>query len=552
MDKKYISENKYRKVSSRGRKKRSENIAKKLRVINDTTNINGVAETQNVDDGKIKKEKAKRRKKGKNNKLKLSVVIIGVVLILCVVRLAIKKEDEPFFSIFGVKIDDDVIDKLDIAIVDNADVVDNNSKNVILTELNNYISGVLLKVTENYEIQYELLESLEKENNTTYLLKISEDNNLTSNVLKSRLESYTSEGSKYYENCKMIENIEEIDTKSVRISLNKEVPLFIYNLQIPIAFSTTNTGIYNVNTTRNAGNKITYIKKEYIKASVPKSISLITVKNDDEAIEMFNNGTIDMFFTDSYDISEKLGKTEVDIRSYLNGKCLFLFGNSSSEFFSKKEIRQAIAYGIDREKIRKGAYLNAGAVIDIPEIYSELKYKYDIYAAQNLLLASGYTMQNSKIIKDGEYVNLTLLVNKTDETKVKVATYIKEDLEGIGIEVEVKLLTSNEVERQIELGNYDLVLADISINESPDISFIEKYVNVSDKINEKIEQIKNTGTIEDTVKVVTELIQALSDEVGCIGIHADSTYMISKKGLNAFSNMKYMNVFTNLLLTNEN
>lgn len=545
MEKKYISENRYKKVSSDNRRKRGDNLSKNLRKQNVT-----------VDNIQVKEKKVKRSKKAKTNKkvnkLKIIFLVIIILLICCVLIFVLKEDDESFFNIFGVKVDDDVIEKLDIAIVENTDILDNNSKNVILTELNNYTSGVLLKVTENYEIQYELLESVEKENNVTYLLKISKDNNLTSNILKSRLESYTSESSKYYENCKTIENIEEIDTKTVRISLNKEVPLFIYNLQIPINFSTTNTGIYNVNTTRSASNKITYIKKENINTTVPKSISLTTVKNDDEAIEMFNNGTIDMFFTDSYDISEKLGKTEIDIRSYLNGKCLFLFGNSSSEYFSKKEIRQAIAYGIDREKIRKEVYLNAGAVIDIPEIYSELKYKYDIYAAQNILLASGYTMQNSKLIKDGKYIKLTLLVNKTDETKVKVATYIKEDLESIGIEVDVKLLTSSEIERQVEQKNYDLVLADISLNENPDISFIEKYVNVSDKINEKIEQIKNANTLEDTVKVAIELIQSLSDEVVCVGIHADSTYMISNKGLNVFSDMKYMNVFTNLLLTNEN
>lgn len=545
MEKKYISENRYKKVSSDNRRKRGDNLSKNLRRQNAA-----------VDNIQVKEKKVKRSRKAKTNKkvnkFKIILLVVIIFLICCALRYILKEDNESFFNIFGVKIEDNAIEKLDIAIVESTDVLDNNSKNVILTELNNYTSGVLLKVTENYNIQYELLENIEKENNSTYVLKISKNNDLTSNVLKSRLESYTSESSKYYENCKMIENIEEIDTKTVRISLNKEVPLFIYNLQIPINFSTTNTGIYNVNTTRSASNKITYIKKENINTTVPKSISLTTVKNDEEAIEMFNNGAIDMFFTDSYDISEKLGKTEVDIRSYLNGKCLFLFGNISSEFFSKKEIRQAIAYGIDREKIRKEVYLNAGDVIDIPEIYSEMKYKYDIYAAQNILLASGYTMQNSKLIKDGEYVKLTLLVNKTDETKVKVATYVKDDLESIGIEVDVRLLTSSEIEKQVEQENYDLVLADISLNESPDISFIEKYVNVSEKINEKLEQIKNTNTVEDTVKAVTELMQALSDEVVCVGIHADSTYMISGKGLKVFSNMKYMNVFTNLLLTNEN
>lgn len=547
MDKKYISENKYRKVASSGRKKRSENISKKLRAINGTINFSEETEPRVLNTEKKKKEK--RKKNRSSNKLTLVFVIISVILIFCAIRLASKKENESFFNIFGVKVQDENIEKLDIALVGNVDITDKNSKNVVLTELNNYTNGVLLRVTDKYEIEYELLNSVEKKTNSEYVLNISNNNTLTASVLKSRLSLYNNSDSKYYANCKNIQAIEEIDAKTVKITLKNSDALFIYKLQLPISFSTTNTGIYNVNTTRGASNKIAYIKKDYIDYDVPNSLSVETVKNDDEAINLFKAGMIDMFFTDSYDISEKLGKTEADIRSYLNGKCLFLFGNSKSDKFSKKEVRQAIAYSIDREKIRKEIYLNSGAIIDIPEIYSEIKYKYDIYDAQNLLLASGYTMQNSQIIKDGEYVKLTFLVNKMDETKVKVATYIKEDLESIGIDVDVRLLTSGEIEKQVQQGNYDLVLADITLNENPDISFIKEYINISSDIDEKIKEIEGLEDVQKIVEKVNELMQLMSNDVACLGIHADATYMVSKKNMNDFASIKYMNIFKNILLT---
>lgn len=551
MEKKYINSSKYKKVSSDSRRKRSENISRKIKEEKEVKNtaIKTAANSVKKDTRTVSKVKTRKKR---SSKLTIILLVVSILLILCALRLAFKDENESFFDIFGVKVDSGVIEKLDIAVVDSIDVLDINSKNVIFTELNNYTNGVLLKVTDNYDIEYDLLDSIVKNSNTEYILNISMNNFLTASVLKSRLTQYMDDSSKYYGNCKNIESIEELNSKSVKITLKEGDACFMYNLQLPINFSTTNTGIYSANTTRGTSNKITYIKKEYVTEDVPKSISLTTAQSDDEVVEMFKNSAIDIFFTDSYDISEKLGKTDADIRSYLNGKCVFLFGNKYSEAFSKKEIRQAIAYSIDREKIRKDIYLNSGSVLDIPEVYSESKYKYDIYAAQNILLASGYTLQNSVLVKSGNKLELTLLVNKTDETKVKIATYIKEDLESIGITINLKLLGTSELEKEVKYKNYDLVLADVSLNENPSISFMQEYLSVSDLLTEKLQDIKDAENVQDTVQNVKSLIQIMSDEVVCIGIHADTTYMVSKKGLDNFSNIKYMKIFADVLLTKNN
>ena len=378
MEKKYISSARYKKSSSENKKsRRTESISKKLK------DFSGVKESVELDTKKVKPTKLKK-KTNKSKKVTIIMVILIIILALCALRLTLKDENEGFFDIFKTRVNDTAIEKLNIALVDDVDMLDTNNKNVILTELNNYTCGVLLKVTENYEIKYELLQSVEKKSNKEYELKIAEDNKLTASVLKARLNSYKDSSSKYYANCSNIQSIEEIDNKKVKVILKEDMPLFIYNLQLPITFSTLNTGLYNINTSRTGDSKITYIKKDYVEKSIPNTITVMTAENDDEAIKLFKDGSIDMFFTDSYDIAEKLGKTDIDIRSYANGKCLFLFGNGESENFSKLEIRKAIAYSIDREKIRKNIYLNAGSIIDVPELYSDAKFKYDIYGAQNL------------------------------------------------------------------------------------------------------------------------------------------------------------------------
>lgn len=542
MEKKFISSTRYKKTSSEDKKnRRTESISKKIK------KASQIEEHSKIDEDNVRV--TPKRKPKKKNKLTIFLFIIAILLILCALRLALKDENESFFNIFGTKVKEDAIDKLSIALVDNTEVLNTNTKNVILTELNNYTYGTLLKITTNYEIKFDLLQEVEKKSNKEYILKIKENNLLTAGVLIARLNSYKESSSKYYANCAKIDSMEEIDNKTVRIKLNENNPWFVYNLQLPITFSTTNTGLYNVNTSRGASDKVTYIKKDYLNVEIPNTIDVMTAKDDDEAIELFKSGNIDMFFTDSYDIGEKLGKVDMDIRSYSNGKCLFLFGNSKSEYFSKKEIRKAIAYSIDREKIRKDIYLNSGTIIDIPELYSEVKFKYDIYGAQNLLLSAGYTLSNSVFVKDGKSINLTMLVNKNDETKVRVATYIKEDLENIGIKVNIKTLSSSDISKQIKLGEFDLVLADVNLNENPDISFIKEYISINDSISSKIDELSNSKTAEEIGQCVTSLTNLMSDEVVCVGIHADSTYMVVKKGINVFSNAKYMNIFSDVLLT---
>lgn len=543
MEKKYISSARYKKSSSENKKgRRAESISRKIKKASEVNK-----ETKPIDkDTHIVRKKKRTNKK---NIFTRVLIIIAILLLLCALRLAFKDEGESFFNIFGTKVDEDKIEKLDIALVDNVDILDINTKNAILTELNGYTYGVLLRVTEDYDIEYDLLQSIGKESNNVYILKISDDNTLTASVLKARINSYKDSSSKYYNNFSNVENIEEVNSKTIKLSLKQENPLFVYNLQVPIVFSTTNTGLYSINTARGASSKVTYIKKEFVEKEIPNTITVTAAKDDDEAVKLFKDGSIDMFFTDSYDIGEKMGKIDMDIRSYANGKCLFLFGNSESEYFSKPEIRKAIAYSIDREKIRKDIYLNSGSVIDIPELYSEIKFKYDIYGAQNILLTSGYTLSGTSFTKDGKNVELTLLANKNDDAKVKVATYIKDDLERIGLKVNLKILSTSDLTKQIKLKNYDLVLADVNLNENPDISFIEEYISITEKVKNKIIELKNCDNIEDTVQSLKELKNIMSDEVVCVGIHADSTYIVSKKGMNSFSKVKYMNIFSNLLLT---
>lgn len=540
MEKKYISRSRYKKSNSDNKKaRRSENnVMKKIKGVNEPVKAQV----------KIKEKKIKKTNKKLSNRLIIFSLILLAILVLVLLRLKLKEPNESFFDIFGTKIEESIIKKIDIGIIDSVDINDENTSNVILTELNTYTCGMLLRIDSNYNISYYLLENVEKISNKEYILNISKDNTLTANVLKARLNSFNTSSSKYYTNVQNIKSMEVEDSKTLRIILENDSPMFIYNLQLPIISS--DGGMYTQNTIRNNQDMLTYISKNVV--NIPETINVYKLTSDEQAVELFKKDSINMFVTNNFQISELLGKFEYDIHAYKNGKCLMLFGNKNSDVFSRKEIRQTIAYSIDRDKIKREIFLNSGDIIDLPFIYSDVKYKYDIYGAQNILLTSGYKLQDNVFskVENGMKVraSLKLIVNKDDETKLKVASYIKEDLKSVGIEINIVTMNKNNLEKALSKGEYDLVLANININENPDLSYIEEYININNNTNNAFSNIITYSKTEEIIENVRQLHSVLSNEVVCIGIHADTSYVICKKELNELGEISYMNIFSKLLL----
>ena len=70
--------------------------------------------------------------------------------------------------------------------------------------------------------------------------------------------------------------------------------------------------------------------------------------------------------------------------------------------FKLKEIRKALVYSLKREDIIKEINNSFSELIDLPFIYSEIKYKYDIYGAENELLSNGWKKENGIYTKNIE------------------------------------------------------------------------------------------------------------------------------------------------------
>ena len=541
MEKRYINESRYKKAATRKRRDAStvkDNLHAKKEV--------KLKEKKQPKQLNTAKKKSKR--KVKQSKLSNIITCIFLLIIIAIISRAIlKDENEPFIPFaFFEEANDEIIS---IGVITEDSLLDRNSKNTVINELNKYSTDMLLEVNDDYSITYKCIANVTKVSNTEYILSRNVESNVSINDIKETLDNYrTNAASVYYAKLVNIDSISVLDVNTLSIKLNAQSPYFIYNLDICLNTSKDATNyILDVSSTPN---RLILSRHEDANKELPAKVVVNKYKDMYAAVEAYKNKEIKMFVTNAENVTNILGKYEYNIKAYRNGKTLFLLGNPKSTIYSKEEIRQAIAYSIDRDNIIKDVLKSKGDKIDLPYIYDRIKYKYDVYAAENLLLTSGYKKSNKVYSKTENGVKTTLelnlIVNKEDEEKVSVANRIKNNLSAIGIKINVESLTENKIKTRLEKGNYDLVLASVDLNNVPDISFIKENLYLTEDIELIMDNI-NGSTIPKLNENIIQLQNMLSDNVSAIGIYSDVSYLIYNKDIVGIQEISYMNLFDEIL-----
>lgn len=157
----------------------------------------------------------------------------------------------------------------------------------------------------------------------------------------------------------------------------------------------------------------------------------------------------------------------------------FLVFNTRSSYLSQKNIRKALAYGIDTEKILENAYMGDGILTDtiyypnflgVKDTLNE--YSYDIKKAEQMLSEMGWKDINSDGAledRDGNKIVLKILVKKNNATRVSASQLIKKNLELLGIKSEIISLSKSEYMQAINKRDFDILVTGYTIEESYDL-----------------------------------------------------------------------------------
>ena len=123
-----------------------------------------------------------------------------------------------------------------------------------------------------------------------------------------------------------------------------------------------------------------------------------------------------------------------------------------SKWFNNLNFRQAIAYGIDRDRMINNIYRGLGSKqnsevsVQSPFYNKNLKgYNYDPEKAKKLLSQAGfqYNAKNELLDSDGNLVQFVLNTNAGNKIREAMGTQIQEDLGKIGIKVDFSPMSFN-------------------------------------------------------------------------------------------------------------
>lgn len=152
----------------------------------------------------------------------------------------------------------------------------------------------------------------------------------------------------------------------------------------------------------------------------------------------------------------------------LSGMTLVFFNNSQPQF-QDKVVRQALLYGMNRQRIideilQGQAILGTGPVLPNSWAYDEAikKYPYDPQRAAELLDQAGWKDANDDGVREkaGQPLAFTLVTNTDDPARAAIAQQLANDWKTIGAQVDVELVPSASlVQDYLRPRKFDAVLA---------------------------------------------------------------------------------------------
>jgi peptide/nickel transport system substrate-binding protein len=135
--------------------------------------------------------------------------------------------------------------------------------------------------------------------------------------------------------------------------------------------------------------------------------------------------------------------------------------NHNKEPMSSKAFRQALAYAIDREALADIVFRghavpgNPGMVPPTSVWYNPdvPQYEYNPQKAKQLIVGLGYELDNSRFVKDGKPLELSLIAAADYKD---VAQFVAQQLEQLGIVIDFQTLEGKTVDAKVGAWDFDL------------------------------------------------------------------------------------------------
>lgn len=451
--------------------------------------------------------------------------------------------------------------KLGIANFDTMNPLTTNNKEVI--NINKLIFEPLFTLNEQYKITPCLATEFAKTSETTYIIKIdtnikwSNGQTISATDVVYTVNNLKNTNSIYATNVNNISVIEAIDDSTVKIQLNQQEAFFEYNLIFPIVsknyyesedyFTSTKvpigTGmlkIFAINANNIILEKNENWRNPENQTIICESIRIYLFNSMGEVYNSFKIGNIDFVNTSSISYTDYIGTIGYYTKEYKGRNLDFLSLNCNDVALSDKLVRKAISYAIDKNNIVSNIFNNNYYVSEYPIDFGTFAYKadstslgYNPEQAKAILQEAGWVNTNNKWMKNGKTLALTIIVNSTNTQRCAVADSIKQQLEEIGINVNVKKVSDSQYTSYLQNKNFQLILTGVSNGFSPDVTYFYGSGNVSNYNNEEVNtilsEIKNITEEKLLLEKFKRIIEITKDEMPYICLYRNKNTVLVKQ-----------------------
>lgn len=466
--------------------------------------------------------------------------------------------------------------RIGISSLDTLDPILSNNKNV--QDVCKLIYEPLITVDENYKIKGALASEWAKTADNSYIIKLKQGvkwyngSDFTATDVEFTINKIKQENvnSIYKQNVQNISNVTIIDNYTIKLQLAEEESFFEYNLIFPIESANdykeesqgipSGTGLYKIYQIN--GNKIELTRNQYKENAENAQIKTIIIKNYETMGELYNDfkiGNIDIANTDNIEYTNYIGTLGYTAKSFYGRNFNFLSFNTRNSALYNIEVRRAISYAIDKNIIIENIYNNKYNVADYPLDYGNWLYNdestssgYNPEQSKKILEDNGWEYQNKVWQKNinNQKVQLVfnLIVSSKDELRVKVAENIKQQLENVGIKINIVKVSS--VNSYIVNKNYDIALLEMSIGLAPDLSsfygednlFNYENPEVISIINE-IKEIKDENSLKEKYN---KLLEIYKTDIPYISLYYSSSTLLYNSKLVGAITPTWYNLYYNI------
>ena len=381
-------------------------------------------------------------------------------------------------------------------------------------------------------------------------------------------------------------SVQKIDEKTVSFTLKQPYSSFLENATLgimpehlwnngsPIELNNTNTnpigsGPYQVSkVSKESSGIVDYydlssfnkfiLGKPYI-----KKITLRFYPNEDQMISALENGEVDQVSSITPQNAEILKERDYCIESSVLPRVFGLFFNQNqAKIFTDKNVIQAINLAINKDQIVQDVLDGYGVVINDPippnmlayqrlNTEDDSSYQDDLQKAQAILTKDGWkkgadgflqkTTTDKKKKSTSASLEFSISTGNTPEI-AKSADLIKQDLESIGIKVDVKTFEIGNLNQSvIRPRKYDALLFGQIINHESDLFAFwhssqrkDPGLNVAMYTNAKVDKILEDASITVDEKARIEKYAQFENEIQkdmpAVFLYSpDFIYVVSKK-----------------------